>query len=248
MGDYHTVYKEKEGTTTEWDDLQVKHGNKAAPEKPKKAEPWSGSAVEARGDSRLDERTAEELDELDDDFEDDRALEAIRQQRLAELKKAAVTAQRFGSVRDIGRADFVREVTNAGPDVWVAVHLHQPAIGPCQIMGAALDTLASRFPATKFLRILSTDCIPGYPDMNVPTVLLYHAGKCLTTLVGLMPYGGRSTTPEQVAFTFNRHGPFCKAPGEEQKEVAGDDIKALIQRLAEAKAAELDAAAGTTPG
>lgn len=23
MGDYHTVYKEKEGTTTEWDDLQV---------------------------------------------------------------------------------------------------------------------------------------------------------------------------------------------------------------------------------
>lgn len=71
-------------------------------------------------------------------------------------------------------------------------------IGPCQIMGAALDTLASRFPATKFLRILSTDCIPGYPDMNVPTVLLYHAGKCLTTLVGLMPYGGRSTTPERA--------------------------------------------------
>lgn len=30
----------------------------------------------------------------------------------------------------------------------------------------------------------------------------------------------------EVAFTFNRHGPFCKAAGEEQKEVAGEDIKA----------------------
>lgn len=29
----------------------------------------------------------------------------------------------------------------------------------------------------------------------------------------------------EVAFTFNRHGPFCKSPGEEQKEVAEEDIK-----------------------
>lgn len=225
----------------------MKHGNKAAPEKAAKAAPWSGSAVVAKGDVQLDERTAEELDELDDEFEDDRGLETIRQQRLAELKKASVAAQRFGGVRDIGRADFVREVTNAGSDVWVAVHLHQPAVGPCQIMGAALDALAPRFPATKFLRIVSTDCIPGYPDGNLPTVLLYHGGKCLTTLVGLMPYGGRSTTPEQVAFSFNRHGPFCKAAGEEQKEVGQEDIKALVQRLAEAKAAELEAASGNVP-
>jgi hypothetical protein len=80
--------------------------------------------------------------------------------------------------------------------------------------------------------------------MNLPTVLLYHNTKCLQTLVGLVPYGGRTLTPEQVAFTLNRHGPFCKAVGEEQKEVAEEDIKALIQRLAQAKAAELEAAQG----
>lgn len=43
---------------------------------------------------------------------------------MAELK-AAKQQQRFGSVRDIGRADFVREVSNAGADVHVVVHLHQ---------------------------------------------------------------------------------------------------------------------------
>jgi len=46
----------------------------------------------------------------------------------------------------------------------------------------------------------------------------------------------------------NRHGHFCKKAGEEGKEVGEEDVKALIQRLAEAKAAELEAAAGTTPG
>lgn len=56
----------------------MKHGNKAAPEKAAKAAPWSGSAVVAKGDAQLDERTAEELDELDDEFEDDRGLETIR--------------------------------------------------------------------------------------------------------------------------------------------------------------------------
>lgn len=44
---------------------------------------------------------------------------------MAELKAAAKQQQRFGSVRDIGRSDFVREVTNAGTDVYVVVHLHK---------------------------------------------------------------------------------------------------------------------------
>ena len=30
MGDYHTTYKAVEGTTTEWDDLQVRGSGRAA--------------------------------------------------------------------------------------------------------------------------------------------------------------------------------------------------------------------------
>ena len=47
-----------------------------------------------------------------------------RRQRMADLKKAA-QAKRFGSVVDIGGADFVREVTHAGPEVWVVLHLYK---------------------------------------------------------------------------------------------------------------------------
>lgn len=248
MGDYHAAYKEQEGKTTEWDDLQVKHGNRPAPDKPAQAPTWTGSSGEDKGreESWAADRSAEELDEMDDDFDDDRGLEAIRQRRLEELRKATKANDRFGSVRDIGRADFVREVTNAGPDVWVALHLQQPAVEACHLLGSALDSLAPRFPATKFLRILSTDCIPGYPDANLPTVVLYHAGVCVATLIGLLPYGGRSITPEQVAFVFNRHGPYCKSAGQPQEEVGQEDIKALIQRLAENKAAEMEAKGSAT--
>ncbi len=31
----------------------------------------------------------------------------------------------------------------------------------CQLLGVAMNALAERYPGTKFLRIVSTDCIPG---------------------------------------------------------------------------------------
>ncbi len=68
----------------------------------------------------------------------------------------------------------------------------------CGLLGDALDVLAERYPATKFLRIVSTDCIPQYPDRNLPTLLLYKDTKCLQTLVGLLHYGGRRLTPERA--------------------------------------------------
>lgn len=40
--------------------------------------------------------------------------------------------------------------------------------------------------------------------MNLPTVLLYHSTKCLQTLVGLMPYGGRTLTPERESLLMCR--------------------------------------------
>lgn len=45
----------------------------------------------------------------------------------------------------------------------------------------------------------AAECIPGYPDANLPTVLLYRDTKCVQTLVGLRHFGGRSTSPELVS-------------------------------------------------
>ncbi len=47
-----------------------------------------------------------------------------RQKRIQELQKAA-TAPRFGTVEEIRGSEFVQQVTNAGEDVWVVVHLYK---------------------------------------------------------------------------------------------------------------------------
>ena len=64
----------------------------------------------------------------------------------------------------------------------------------CKLLEPCLEELAQKYPRTKFLRMISTECIPNYPDRNLPTVLLYKDTKCMQSLVGLGPYGGRKLT------------------------------------------------------
>ncbi len=65
------------------------------------------------------------------------------------------------------------------------------------MLGECLTELAKKHPQTKFVKIISTECIPSYPDKNVPTVLIYKDTKCLQHLIGLGPFGGPRTTPER---------------------------------------------------
>lgn len=36
-----------------------------------------------------------------------------------------------------------------------------------------------------------------YPDANVPTLLVYHAGACVKHLAGLNLFGGQRASPER---------------------------------------------------
>ena len=68
-------------------------------------------------------------------------------------------------------------------------------------VACCLDELASRYPAMKFVKIISTDCIPNYPDCNLPTLLAYRHGAVEGTHVGLKSVG-RRCTPESKFETF----------------------------------------------
>lgn len=47
----------------------------------------------------------------------------------------------------------------------------------CQVLGKWLNSHAAPSnPSIKFVQILSTRCIPNYPDTNLPTILLYRLG------------------------------------------------------------------------
>lgn len=182
--------------------------------------------------SYLDSKGVDELEELEDDFEDDRFMEEYRRQRIEELQRG-VARPRFGTLETIRGSEFVAQVTNAGEDVWVVCQLFKDAVADCGILNACLKELAERYPATKFVKIISTDCISGYPDENLPTTLIYHNGKCVKSLVGLAAVGGRGTSPDRVAMALNCYGAVC---GDSEQD-AEAQIRAVLEGLVEQRAA-----------
>ncbi|CAI5953805.1 unnamed protein product [Closterium sp. NIES-64] len=276
MADYHTVYKEPEGTTTEWEDLQVKYGNLALWEKPKTTTwepgsfthpcyslrsptlaacllPWQVKygnlaprekpktaawepAEERKRTDELDTRTADELDDLEDDVDDDRFMEEYRRRRVAELR-AAAARPRYGGVERITGPDFVREVTEASQSVWVVVHLFRDSVAACSIISNCLSELARSHPQTKFVRIVSTECIPNYPDAHLPTLLVYHKGALKATLAGMHQFGGKNCTTQDVAFALCKVGPVLASEDEDEEavmeRVQKDYVKNIVKRHVE---------------
>ncbi len=112
-------------------------------------------------------------------------------------------------------------------------HLFKDAVADCGILNACLGELSERYPNTKFVKIISTECIPGYPDENLPTILLYHNTKCVRTLVGLSAVGGKATSPDRVAMALNCYGPVCgDTEHEAQKQVMNMVESLLLERAA----------------
>ena len=59
-----------------------------------------------------------------------------------------------------------------------------------------MQDLAAQYKHVKFLTIPSTECIPNYPDENLPTLLVYHDGQCKRTIVGTKTLGYDRISPE----------------------------------------------------
>lgn len=61
-------------------------------------------------------------------------------------------------------------------------------------MNRCLTELALQFKATKFVRIVSDQCIPNFPDHNVPALLIYGDGDIKANLAGAIQFGGMKMT------------------------------------------------------
>jgi hypothetical protein len=60
----------------------------------------------------------------------------------------------------------------------------------CRLFNERLSHLAAKYRATKFVKIISTDCIRNYPDRNLPTLLIYGRGDMQQQFVGASQLGG----------------------------------------------------------
>jgi hypothetical protein len=179
---------------TEWNDILRKHG--IIPEKPPDAEPIIQEALitatQRAHDDRLEDKTLDELDALEDE-EDDAFLSIYRQKRLAELGELARKG-RWGSVLPLQKAEYAREVTEASNEAFVVVAMMgEGGNVESRVLGEMLIPLSEKYPDVKFMSIPAPLCVPNYPEKNTPTLLVYKDTQIVRQVVTLGELNGVRT-------------------------------------------------------
>ena len=102
--------------------------------------------------------------------------------------------------------EFVAEVNQAGDGVGVVLLLFKKGHYGSSYMLVTLERLAAKFGDVKFLKIVSTECIPGYPDRNLPTLLVYKDDDMLAQWVGTKMFGGAQYSADDVEWELAQLG------------------------------------------
>ncbi|RJE20713.1 phosducin family [Aspergillus sclerotialis] len=185
---------------SEWNDILRKHG--IIPEKPPDPEPIIQEAlVEAEKkahDNRLEDKDLDELDALEDE-EDEEFLEQYRKKRLAELSTLQ-TSSKYNQVYPLQKPDYAREVTDASNETFVLVNLTSSLAGNVEsrVLSELWRQLAPKFGDIKFCEIRADLCIEGYPERNMPTILVYRDGEIRRQVITLRDLRGVKTGIQDI--------------------------------------------------
>ena len=206
--------QERERTTTRWDDIQRELGNLPPLEpRPGDLQAQAEELADKLGVFEPDKKAAAEVsDAVDAAFgggereeEEEEELARIRARRKEELQREHADGP-YGTVGTLTHGQFVPEVNQAGDGVGVVVFLCKKGHYPSSYMLVLLEKLARKFRRLKVVQISSTECIPDYPDRNLPTLLLYKDDDLLSQLVATAPYGGSSYGIDDVEWELAQHG------------------------------------------
>jgi len=131
----------------------------------------------------------------DDDFDDDQELNAIREKRIAEMRKQAEAQKTFlgkghGTYREITEEDFIKEVTSSP---WVVVHFYHQDFTRCKIVDKHLEILAKQHIEAKFLHI-DVEKAPFFVSKLqvkvLPAIVIFKDGVADDRIVGFDELGG----------------------------------------------------------
>jgi hypothetical protein len=149
--------------TTEWFDIHVKHGNFLPLEKEttlyEENKAYQDKMEEKNKlENVLNSKTNDQIKDLEDDLGnesfnpdvDDDFYKEYMHKRMAEIKNLAKRAK-YGSVIEISRDEYVREVTEADPGYFVVLHLYQNYNEASLLVNKFLDILAPKYPLVRKL-------------------------------------------------------------------------------------------------
>lgn len=192
--DRGNVYYAPTGETTEWEDILIKKGILAP--KTKVVEEEEVQEEQQQVDAR-ENATLDELDEMDDDYDDDAELLRIREKRIAEMK-AQAARNKFGDIQPIAKDEWTKEVTDASKENWVVAYLWDMALEECKLMDEALRAVARKHRDVKFVSIQAGSAIENWPSRNCPTLFMYQNGELKNQLLGIRKLGGLDMKVEDL--------------------------------------------------
>ncbi|XP_075056343.1 phosducin-like protein 3 [Mixophyes fleayi] len=216
---------------TEWNDILRKKGILPPKETPKEEEEAEEQIIKLQSVVKTyEDMTLQELEENEDEFseDDERAIELYRQQRMAQWQ-ATQLKNVFGEVLEISGQDYVQEVTNASKDLWVILHLYKQGIPLCTLINQHLAGLARKFKDVKFLKSISTTCIPNYPDKNLPTIFVYRDGEIRAQFIGPLVFGGMNLTQDELEWKLSESGAIKTELEENPRQQIQDQLLTSIR-------------------
>ena len=125
---------------------------------------------------------------------------------LERLLQSIMFRWRYIFMRPLDNLDKTQEVNKAGDGVFVILHLYKQGVPLCALVNEYMNRLAPRFPTTKFIRAISTTCIPNYPDKNLPTIFVYHEGALKSQIIGPEQMRGMNLTEKEFEFMLGKSG------------------------------------------
>ena len=124
-----------------------------------------------------------------------------------------------------------QEVNKAGDGVFVILHLYKQGVPLCALVNEYMNRLAPRFPTTKFIRAISSTCIPNYPDKNLPTIFVYHEGAMKSQIIGPEQMRGMNLTEKEFEFMLGKSGAIETDIKDDPKPKVFQCFNDLIQQL-----------------
>ncbi|XP_059780240.1 phosducin-like protein 3 [Balaenoptera ricei] len=218
-------------TDTEWKDILRKSGILPSKGSLKDLEKEAEERVLQQSIVKTyEDMTLEELEDNEEEFseEDERAIEMYRQQRLAEWK-ATQLENKFGDVLEISGKDYVQEVNKTGEGLRVFLHLYKQGIPLCSLINQHFSGLARKFPDVKFIKAISTTCIPSYPDRNLPTTFVYLEGDIKAEFIGPLVFGGMNLTMDELERKLSESGAIKASLEENPKKPIEDVLLSSVQ-------------------
>lgn len=160
----------------------------------------SGSSARKANNEDDEENSEEEWDAL---LDEDQDLEALRRQRLEQMKKADEEEKMFrskshGEYREIQEQEFLPEVTGSA---LVACHFFHKDFERCKILDMHLHTIAPQLLPVKFIKLNAEKAgffVGKLGIKTLPTLVFFKDGVAADRLIGFDGLGGDEFKTEML--------------------------------------------------